>query len=236
MTKNAIAIRHLMFEDLGMIGPLLTERGYTTRYLDVGIDTIETDTVVDTDLLVILGGPIGANDSDLYPFLTDELKAITMRVQARRPTLGICLGAQLIALALGAGVEATGRTEIGYAPLTLTAHAQESPLRHLGSMPVLHWHGDQFDIPAGAVRLAATAAFPNQAFAAGPNILALQFHLETHPRDIERWLIGHAQALATAGIHPETLRGCAANAGPALPDTAVHVFTDWLDTLTDIDR
>ena len=236
MTKKAVAIRHLMFEDLGIIGPLLADRGYHVRYLDAGIDTIDTDTLADADLVVVLGGPIGANDSDRYPFLTAELEAITARVQARRPTLGICLGAQLIARALGASVEATGRTEIGYAPLTLTAQAQDSPLRHLQDIPVLHWHGDQFAIPAGAVKLAATPDFPNQAFAAGPNILALQFHLETHHRDIERWLIGHAEALAAADIHPEPLRRSAANLGPALIDAAVQVFADWLDALTEIDR
>lgn len=234
--KNAVAIRHLMFEDLGIIGPLLTDRGYSPRYLDAGIDAIDTDTLADADLVVILGGPIGANDSDRYPFLTAELKAVTARVQDGRPTLGVCLGAQLIARALGADVKATGRTEIGYAPLTLTAQAQDSPLRHLHDVPVLHWHGDQFDIPAGAVRLAATPTFPNQAFAAGPNILGLQFHLETHHRDIERWLIGHAEALVAADIHPESIRHCAADFGPALFDAAVRVFADWLDALTDIDR
>ena len=187
-------------------------------------------------LVVILGGPIGVNDGDRYPFLTAELEAVTARVQARRPTLGICLGSQLIARALGARVEATGRTEIGYAPLTLTPQAEASPLRHLHDVPVLHWHGDQFDIPADAVKLAATPDFPNQAFAVGPDILGLQFHLETHHRDIERWLIGHAEALAAAGIHPEPLRRCAADVGPALFDAAVQVFADWLDALAEVDR
>lgn len=236
MTKTAIAIRHLMFEDLGIIGPLLADRDYRVRYLDAGIDTIDTATLADADLVVVLGGPIGANDSDRYPFLTAELEAMTARVQARRPTLGICLGAQLVARALGARVEATGRTEIGYAPLTLTAEARESPLRHLQDVPVLHWHGDQFAIPAEAVRLAATPDFPNQAFAAGPEILGLQFHLETHHRDIERWLIGHAETLAAVGIHPEPLRRRAADVGPALFAAAVQVFAEWLDALTKIDR
>ncbi len=229
MTKTALAIRHLAFEDLGLIHPLLAERGYSVRYLDAGIDEIDEAAVGAADLLVVLGGPIGANDEDRYPFLRCEFRAIRARVQLGRRTLGICLGAQLLARALGADVTASGHTEIGYAPLTLTPQAGHSPLRHLANVPVLHWHNDQFAVPDGAVRLASTPHCANQAFAAGPNILGLQFHLETDSRDIERWLIGHAEALAHAGIHPETLRREAAAAGPALTSGAARIIGEWLD-------
>jgi len=195
---TVLAIRHLAFEDLGLLAPLLTERGHTIRYLDAGIDPIGTDDLLDAALVVILGGPIGADDEDRYPFLAAELEAVRARLEEDRPTLGICLGAQLMARALGARVAPSGHTEIGYAPLTLTAEAEDTPLRHLSGVPVLHWHNDMFDMPDGTARLAATPPCPNQAFAKGPNILGLQFHLETPPTDLERWLIGHAEALTTA--------------------------------------
>ena len=98
-----------------------------------------------------------------------DMVTLGERLRLDRATLGICLGAQLMAQALGAGVSATGRVEIGYAPLKLTTAGRSSVLRHLDRVPVLHWHGDQFDIPAGAERLAETSGFPNQAFARTPD-------------------------------------------------------------------
>lgn len=106
--KTAIAIRHLHFEDLGTMGPLLAARGYAVRYLDATTEDWCTADAVAADLLVVLGGPIGAFDDALYPFLADELAVISERLQSRRPLLGICLGAQLIARALGAGVSGMG--------------------------------------------------------------------------------------------------------------------------------
>jgi GMP synthase (glutamine-hydrolysing) len=227
MSKTALAIRHVSFESLGVLAPLLTEHGYTLRYLDAGIDEITEDEVGAADLLVVLGGPIGVHDGDRYPFLTGEFAAIKARVLAGRRTLGICLGGQLLARALGAEVAASGHTEIGYAPLTLTPEAAGSPLRHLAGVPVLHWHGDEFAIPDGAVRLARTPHCANQAFAAGPH-LALQFHLEADCRDIERWLIGYADGLLAAGIEPDTIRRAALAAEPALTWAAAQVIGDWL--------
>jgi GMP synthase (glutamine-hydrolysing) len=179
--STVLALRHLAFEDLGLLEPLLAHREHTVRYLDVGIDPIGPRSLLDAGLVVVLGGPVGANDEDRYPVLTAELEALRARLAVRGPTLGICLGAQLMARALGASVMPSGHTEIGYTPLTLTGHAEDSPLRHLDGVPVLHWHNDTFGIPPGAVRLASTALCPNQAYALGREILGLQFHLETPP-------------------------------------------------------
>ncbi|HET6865427.1 MAG TPA: glutamine amidotransferase [Solirubrobacteraceae bacterium] len=227
--SSVLAIRHLAFEDLGLLEPLLTDRGHDARYLDAGVDPVAVRDVVAVGLVVVLGGPIGAHDEDRYPFLADELDALRARLAASQPTLGICLGAQLMARALGAEVAPSGRTEIGYAPLTLTAEAQGTPLRHLAGVPVLHWHNDTFDIPSGAVRLASTEACANQAYARGADVLGLQFHLETPAADLERWLIGHAEALTAAGIDARDLRRQAVEAG----DTSGAVraaLTDWLRT------
>ncbi|MEU4384230.1 glutamine amidotransferase [Promicromonospora sp. NPDC023805] len=241
VARNVLAIRHVPFEDLGLLEPLLRARGYRTSYLDVPVEPVTPETALEPDLLVVLGGPIGVYETETYPFLAAEREAIAARVQAGRPTLGVCLGAQLVAAALGADVVATGRKEIGYATLTLTAagrdtaeghdtaDGRDSVLAPLDDVRVLHWHGDQFAIPEGAVRLAETPGFPNQAFAIGSHVLGLQFHLEADHTQIERWLVGHAHELASAGIDPNSIRSDAAAYGPALAEAARRTFDRWLD-------
>lgn len=230
---TAIALRHVHFEDLGLLEPLLRAHGYDVAYRDAGVDGLDPDELAAAELLILLGGPISAGDSAHYPFLDAEIEAARLRMAAPlpRPTLGICLGAQVMAIAAGVTVRATGRKEIGYAPVALTAAGERSVLAELRGAPVLHWHGDAFEIPAGAERLAETAGFPNQAFGLGPNLLGLQFHLEADHALIERWLIGHAGELEGAGIDPRQLRADALRDGPTLRDAAGRVFVRWLDEI-----
>ena len=148
--------------------------------------------------------------------------------KAALATLGICLGAQLIARALGADVYPGGRKEIGWSELQLSPAGLQSPLRHLAGVPVLHWHGDTFDLPAGAELLASSALYPHQAFRVGPNILGLQFHPEALTREFERWLIGHGGELASAGLDVPTLREQARQHGPALERAGQALLRDWV--------
>ncbi|WP_420865274.1 glutamine amidotransferase-related protein, partial [Pseudoclavibacter helvolus] len=108
MSPTALVMRHVVFEDLGLLREVLTERGYRIRYLEAGEHDFSAGDAVEelvaADLVVVLGGPIGVGDADRYPFLTPEIAAIQARVEAKRPTLGVCLGAQLMAAAMGAGV------------------------------------------------------------------------------------------------------------------------------------
>jgi GMP synthase (glutamine-hydrolysing) len=223
-----VALRHESFEDLGVLEPLLAERGYRIAYVDAGRDAIDTASLVSADLLVVLGGPIGVYDVARYPFLAASKAAIDARLRSDGPTLGICLGAQLVAEALGADVRATGAVEIGYGPLHLTEDGLASPLHALHGEPVLHWHGDAFAIPPHARHLARTPGFPHQAFAIG-RALGLQFHLEADHRAIESWLIGHAAELHSHGIDPRSIRADAARHGPRLAGIARTVVSAWLD-------
>ncbi|SMB36288.1 Glutamine amidotransferase class-I [Serratia proteamaculans] len=232
--KKVVAIRHVNFENLGILGSLLSLRGYQIDYYDAGRDDIRAIDNEETDLLVVLGGPISAAQhfagQQHYAFLNDELALVTHRLQQKRPTLGICLGAQVMAQALGAEVVSLGVKEIGFESLTLAEH-KDSVLAPLGTTPVLHWHGDMFMIPEGATCLAGTEVCPNQAFEYQDFALGLQFHLEADHRDLERWLVGHACELELAGILPQRLRQQASRYGTELEQRARQVFARWLDKI-----
>jgi GMP synthase (glutamine-hydrolysing) len=227
--KTCLVVRHVQFEDLGTLASILAQRGFEPRYEEVGVDEFDAPQVEDADLLVVLGGPIGVYEEETYPFLRHELALISKRLAALRPTLGICLGAQLMAKALGAKVAPGPAKEIGWAPVELTASGRASPLRHLEGLHVLHWHGDNLDLPAGCDNLASTPHCPFQAFRKGPNLLGLQFHIEADPRRIEAWLIGHAVELAQARIDPRAIRRDTLRHGEILQRAAAEVFNEWLD-------
>ncbi len=233
-SRRAVVIRHVAFEDLGSFAEPLIRHGYGIEYVEAGLDDLARPGVDDTDLLVVLGGPIGAGDDRQYPFLADEVRLLEHRLAADRPTLGICLGAQLMARALGARVYGAGAKEIGWAPLSLTATGSASALRHLGpdQTPVLHWHGDTFDLPRDAVHLASTPVCKNQAFAWGAHGLALQFHVEVTAAGLERWFIGHTLEIETTpGISVAELRAATARAAPRLERQGAAFFRQWLAEL-----
>jgi GMP synthase (glutamine-hydrolysing) len=179
-------------------------------------------------LLIVLGGPIGAYEEEKYPFLVDEIALIEDRLSANLPTLGICLGAQLMARALGARVYPGPAKEIGFASITLTEAGRQSCLAPFADHSVLHWHGDTFDIPEGAVRLASTDICPNQAFAVGRHALGVQFHPEAGGPGFERWLIGHTLELAMAGIDVAALRAEYDRLVPSLAPQAQACTSAWL--------
>lgn len=228
--KRVVAIRHLAFEDLGSIAGILAARGCGVLYLDAGVTDLAMQLDAD-DALIVLGGPIGAYEDDRYPFLSDELLLIERALKLQIPVLGICLGAQLLARALGARVYPGAGREIGIAPIELTAQGKTSCLKHLApDRRVFHWHGDTFDLPDGAVRLASTAMTPNQAFSRGDKVLGLQFHVEAEAQKVERWLIGHTCELGVAGLDVVALRR---ELREHLPDVARKgraAIADWLAT------
>jgi GMP synthase (glutamine-hydrolysing) len=228
--QHAIAIRHVAFEDLGSLGDALYQRGFRITYLEAGIDDLTEVDAMAPDLLVVLGAPIGAYEEGIYPFLADEMQLLERRLRTDAPTIGICLGAQLMARALGARVYPGARREIGWEPISLSHAGLHSPLEHLAGASVLHWHGDTFDCPEGAIHLASTSITRNQAFAWKERGLALQFHPEVMHGGFERWLIGHAcEISSTADCNVATLREDARRHGPQLQCHASRLWRSWLD-------
>jgi GMP synthase (glutamine-hydrolysing) len=230
MQRSAVALRHVPFEDLGLLAPIMRREGWEVSFKDVATDDLVHDALADTELLIVLGGPIGAYETDAYPFLTSELALIEYRLARDLPVLGICLGSQLMAKALGSRVFAGAVKEIGWGRVELTEAGAASCLGPLGEddAVVLHWHGDSFDLPSGAQRLASNRHYENQAFAYRRNALALQFHLEADPRRLEQWYIGHAAELAAAKLSVAELRAVTASFADGRAVLADRVFTRWL--------
>ena len=233
---KALAITHLAFEDLGSLAPELAAAGFAVDTVDActadfrGIDPLAPD------LVIVLGGPIGVYEADRYPFILEEIALIRARLREKRPTLGICFGAQLIAAAAGARVYPGSQgKEIGWFPIHAARDSAGFPAFTALFEPglrLLHWHGDTFDLPPAAHHLASTTAYPNQAFALGRHALGLQFHPEAIVATLERWYVGHAAELAHAGIEVNRLRAESREFGAALEHSARKF---WSACLIDLD-
>lgn len=230
-SRLALAIRHVEFEDCGTLAEVLRDRGFAIRYVDVGRDDLRTVDPVAPELLIGLGAPVGVYDTQLYPWISEELRLFERRLAAAKPTLGFCLGAQMLARALGARVYPGPAKELGWKPLRLTSDGERSVIAPLDGKltSMLHWHGDTFDLPPGARLLASTAEVAHQIYDWGGCVLAFQCHPEIRAAGIESWLIGHACEIAsTSGVDVEQLRRDTAKHGPALARHARLTFESWL--------
>ena len=231
--KSALVLSHIAFEDLGTLDSPLRKRGFSIERAAAATAHFPLRQAETCDLLVVLGGPMGVYEQQEYPFLADEITCIRRRLEAHRPILGICLGAQLMAAALGARVfPGQNGKEIGWAPLQPGPDAPLAPWFAPLLSPglyVFHWHGDTFDLPAGSLHLASSELYANQAFAIGDFALGLQFHPEVTAADLESWYVGHACELNRAGITPESLRSAAREHAPALEGAAAQFWDLWLN-------
>jgi GMP synthase (glutamine-hydrolysing) len=233
--RAALALTHVPFEDLGSLADELVARNYEVQVFDVCTADLRSLDPLAPDLLIVLGGPIAVYETEAYPFLHSELLLLRQRLAQNAPTLGICLGAQLMAAALGAPVYA-GRQgkEIGWSTLVPGADANACAAMTellIPDLHVLHWHGDTFDLPHGAAHLAASALYPNQAWSLGETILGLQFHPEVLTPALERWYVGHASELAAARVDVPRLRREGLTFGTPLQAAARRFWRRWLDNL-----
>jgi GMP synthase (glutamine-hydrolysing) len=182
VARRWAVLQHVPFEGPGLIATVARERGIDLAV--VRLDRGEAlPAVTDVGGLVAMGGPMGVGESAEHPWLTGERALLAMAVARGVPVLGVCLGSQQLAAALGAEVTHGQEQEIGLGRVELTPEGRADPV--LGpaadgapGLPVVHWHGDTFDLPPGAARLASSDRYPNQAFRAGPRAYGLQFHVE----------------------------------------------------------
>ncbi len=204
-------LQHVPFEGPGWIGAWLAghrARVSTTRFFEsAGLPDIEA-----FDMVIVMGGPMSVHDETEFPWLADEKRFVAAAVRAGKSVLGICLGAQILADALGARVYPNGHKEIGWFDIEGVSTPPGAPA-FPKSATVFHWHGETFDLPAGAIHLARSAGCENQAFQVGSKAIGLQFHLEMTPESMNSMLV-HCRHELTEGrfIQSEAALRSAGNA------------------------
>jgi GMP synthase-like glutamine amidotransferase len=216
-------LQHADFEDLGNMGPWLRAHGHIVSGTRLHSGETPPADARDFEALIVMGGPMNIYEHAHHPWLIAEKALIRSALDADRRVLGICLGAQLIADALGGPVTRNAETEIGWFPLTLTAAGRRSP--YFAQMPqsfaVFHWHGDTYALPPGAESLAASAACAQQAFSYdGGRVLGLQFHPEVTRAHLAEWFRHETLVPARWIQSPQGI----------LADSAAFAASEWLAT------
>ncbi len=222
--KTAAVIVHVLGDRLGKLSMVLNDLGFVVCYYTAGIDPLHT--VFYADLLILMGGPISANDELLHPFLREELRLIEQRLKASRPVFGICLGAQLIAKAAGAKIYNNSVKEQGWAPLHMTFKGLDSCLTFLNDVNVFHWHSETFTLPHKAELLAFTDDCAIQAFQIDSFGLAVQFHIEIESKSL-RSIVG----LGPDQLLSDHLRQGMINWEQQFKNHALFCFKNWIESI-----
>ncbi|MFP8965025.1 type 1 glutamine amidotransferase [Pokkaliibacter sp. CJK22405] len=209
-------LQHAPFEDIGNMRHWLAERGAHFHYTRL-FDNEPLPPASEPDFLIILGGPMSVHDEATLPWLVPEKAFIAEYLALGKPALGICLGAQLIAVTQNATVNAGKATEIGWFALSSTAGADEAGYQLPQGITVMHWHNETFSIPAGAVLLGSTEVCANQGFRLGEKVLGFQFHLELDRPSLEKMIAHEGEELAEQGAYIQT-----AEAMLNVPDETFH--------------
>jgi GMP synthase (glutamine-hydrolysing) len=231
MSRLALVLRHLDIAHLGNLEPVLLSRGYEVEYVDVAEVDVSAVDPASADLVVVLGGDMGVYESEEFPYLRREVDLLAARLGSARPTLGICLGAQLMAEALGGSVTKGPTVEIGFREVVVTDAGRVSPVRHVAGVPMMEWHGDTFELPVGALRLAGSDAYENEAWSIGDTVFAVQFHPELTGSMYEEWIASGLEELDELGVSADDLRAEALQHGAAMEAASIAMFGEWLDGL-----
>ena len=230
---RALVLQHIAVEGPGRLGPFLEQRGWEldTRalYAEDGLPAAPQD----YHAIIIMGGPMGVYDEAAYAFLRQEHVFLQRAITQQVPLLGICLGSQLLAKALGARVYPNACKEIGWYTVDLTPAGRSDVLFQgaPASLPVFQWHGDAFELPAGAVALASSPQCTHQAFRYGERVYGLLFHLELVPAMIHSWLATFQEELASvqAYIDPQRIVADMPRYLEPYQQVSTQIFTNLVD-------
>ncbi len=230
--KNILILQHEAHEGIGAWEPLFKSqnRQVTVRHLYAEEKVPLAEELIQWDGIVLMGGSMSANDGEKLEFIRDELKMIPQAIELKIPLLGVCLGSQLIAKALGAKVKKGAQKEIGWYPLQLALSASKDQLMGglSGPMMMFQWHGETFDLPSGAVHLAKSELYPNQAFKYTDRVYGLQFHCEMTDAMIRDWIEKGRDEIVQAGLSPEFILEKTPKYLPTLRHWATQIATKWL--------
>lgn len=220
-----LVIQHAEPETMGRFEPLCRELGIAWHLCRPYAGEAVPPATQPYDGVILLGGPMNVDETDRCPFLADEVKLLQQAFRRQLPTLGICLGAQLMAKAAGARVTKGPAPEVGWFPVRLTESGRQDPL--FDGIPeelmAFHWHEDTYALPSKAVHLASSAQYPQQAFRLGDQAYAFQFHPEITPELVERW------AGETSSSDPAPLREGLVQHGESVAQTGRTLLTRWLE-------
>lgn len=232
---KVLVFQHVPYEPLGTLDPLLKDSGFRIRYVNFGREPESRPMLDRYEALIILGGPMNSDQIDHYPNLITEVDIIREAVARDMSVLGICLGAQLLAKALGGQISRNEIREIGWYDVELTDAGQSDPVLSTFAWrkEVFQWHEDGISLPPGADLLASSPASAVQAFRSGEHAYGFQFHLEVNRPLIERWLTvpAHQESLREEAGHidpDEIRRRTDASIGP-LQDLSRATFSRWID-------
>jgi GMP synthase (glutamine-hydrolysing) len=230
-----LVFQHVPYEPLGTLDPLLKESGFRIRYVNFGRDPLIRPSLDRYAALIVLGGPMNADQIDHYPNLRSEVEIIREALARDMSVLGICLGAQLLAKALGGRVVRNAVREVGWYDVELTPEGQVDPVlsTFAARQEVFQWHEDGIELPTDAVHLARSPASRVQAFRYGEHAYGFQFHLEVDGSLIERWLtVPENQALLAqerGAIDPNEIRRQTPVSIGALEALSRETFSRWID-------
>ena len=239
VVSRCLVVQHVEPEGSYAIGAALSQAGVALETCRVFAgDPVPTD-LSGFDGVVVMGGPMSANSRDGFPSRDAEVELLADAVEGGIPTLGICLGAQLLALAVGGAVlTGSAGAEIGWGSVDLTAAAGSDPL--VGGLPsqltVLHWHGDTFGLPAGATHLASSGLYANQAFRVGGWAWGLQFHIEVDGHAVGAFLDVFGDEARDAGGDPDVIEGQTASCLDALGPVRDRIAARFAGLVSGLDR